>query len=180
MDLQKILDAQMSKIRTERLANSGQLLLGELKLKLETVKDKNKPIEFDFGMKPAGASSWRGSYCELGLNYSEKGGGSASWNSDRIEYKSLYGYSYENDIFEIPENPTTQNFLDMLNALTDKEMVGYKGDDFKMHKNVAVYFGNYGSSGIDNYKGTEYAIVAPFDIVEGDTKVTIITNEVDY
>ena len=78
MNIQKMLDAQMSKIREERLGNSNQLLLGEFKLKLEAVNDKTKPIIFDFGMKPAGASSWRGSYRELGLKYSENGGGSAN------------------------------------------------------------------------------------------------------
>lgn len=180
MDLQNWLDAQMSKIREEKLANSSQLLLGELKLKLDTVKDKNKPIVFDFGMKPAGASSWRGSYRELGLEYSENGGGEARWNSNIIEYVSEYGNMYESDIFTLPENPTTQNFIDMLNALTDKEMVGYKGGDFKMTKNVAVYFGNYGSSTVDNYKEKEYATVAPFDVIEDEKNVIIITNEIDY
>jgi len=182
MDLQSFFDGQMQRIRDERLSASKQLLLGELKLKLESIKDKEKPIVFDFGMKPAGASSWRGSYCELGLEYSEKGGGSASWNSDEVEWVSKDGdyKSYKSDNFDIPENPTTQHFLDMLNALTDKEMVGYKGGDYKMHKNVAVYFGNYGESSVYNYKGEEYATVAPFDVVENEKEVVITTNKVDY
>lgn len=180
MDIQTLLDGQMSKAREERLANSKQLLLGELKLKLEAVKDKSKPIIFDFGMKPAGASSWRGSYRELGLNYSKEGGGEASWNSDRIEYESSYGNSYESDNFVIPENPTTQQFIEMLNALTDKEMVGYKGGDFKMHKGVAVYLGNYRESYVHSYDGQESATVAPVDVVETDDIVTIITAEQDY
>jgi hypothetical protein len=180
MNIQNMLYGQMAILRKERLAQSSQLMLGELKLKIESIKDREKPIEFDFGMKPAGASSWRGSYCELGLEYSENGGGEASWNSDRIEYESPYGNGYESDTFSIPENPTTQKFLDMLNALTDKEMVGYKGGDFKMHKNVAVYLGNYGSSSVDNYNGEEYATVAPFDVIENENKVIIITGKVDY
>lgn len=180
MDIQKLFDAQMAQIRQDRLSNSSQLLLGELKLKLDLVKDKTKPIVFDFGMKPAGASSWRGSYCELGLEYSENGGGSASWNSDRVSYKSEYGDSYESDIFEIPETPTTQNFIDMLKALTDKTMTGYKGGDFKMHKNVSVYLANYGSSSVENYKGEEYITVAPFDVIEDNDLVTIITQKVEY
>jgi len=155
-----MLDAQMSKIREEKLSESSQLLLGELKLKLDTVKDKEKPIVFDFGMKPAGASSWRGSYCELGLNYSENGGGEAYWNNDTVEWESNDGdyKQYGQNTFNLPENPTTQNFIDMLNAVTNKDMVGYKGGDFKMHKNVAVYFANYGSSSVDNYKGKDYTI----------------------
>lgn len=181
-DLQQMVNASMSKLREERLSNSDQLLLGELKLKLEAIKDKTKPIVFDFGMKPAGASSWRGSYKELGLEYSKNGGGSASWNSDEVEWVSEDGEykSYKSESFSIPENPTAQNFLDMLNALTDKEMVGYKGGDFVMHKNVAVYFGNYGEVGIENYRGVEYPTVAPFDIVENDTEIIVITKEVEY
>lgn len=180
MDIQTFLDGQMKKLREERLSNSSQLLLGELKLKLEAIKDKKKPIVFDFGMKPAGASSWRGSYCELGLEYSEKGGGSASWDSDRVEHEFPDMKFYEKDEFELPEAPTAQNFLDMLNALTDKTMTGYKGGDFKMHKNVAVYLGNYGDCSVDNYNGKEYATVAPFDVVEQEDQVVIITNEVEY
>ena len=178
--LQQFVDGEMSKMRTEHLSKSSQLLLGELKLKLEAIPNKKKPIVFDFGLKPAGASSWRGSYCELGLEYSENGGGDASWDTNEVEYTSPYGDSYKKETFTIPENPTTQNFLDMLNALTGKTMTGYKGGDFTMHKNVAVYLGNYGSSSVDNYLGEEYATVAPFDVIEGKDKVVIITGKVDY
>jgi len=180
MDIQKMIDGQMAKIREERLSSSEQLLLGELKLKIETVQDKNKPIVFDFGMKPAGASSWRGSYCELGLEYSENGGGSASWNSDRVDKEFEDMTFYKKDSFKLPENPKTKDFLDMLNAIIGKTMTGYKGGDFVMSKNVAVYLGNYGDSSVDNYNGKEYATVAPFDVVEQEDKVIIITQEVEY
>lgn len=180
MEIQDYINAKMIELREERLSNSQQLLLGELILKLENIKDKTKPIIFDFGMKPAGASSWRGSYCELGLKYSENGGGEARWQSDRI-YKKLDDGDvlYESDSFKLPENPTAQNFLDMLNALKDKTMTGYKGGDFKMHENVAVYFGNYGDYNVYNYKGKEYATVIPVDILE-DEMVIIVTEEQDY
>jgi len=178
--MQAIFDGEMAKLRAKRLAESPQLLLGELKLKLSTVSDKTKPIVFDFGMKPAGAMSWRGSYCELGLEYSENGGGNASWDSDRVVHNT-WGDSFESDEFEIPENPTCQNFIDMLNALTDKTMTGYKGGDFVMHKNVAVYLGNYGESGVKDYPGEEeYPTVAPVDIEETEDKITIVTKAVEY
>lgn len=172
----------MSQMRDERLAESDQLLLGELKLKLEAVKDKGKEIVFDFGMKPAGASSWRGSYRELGLKYSDNGGGSACWNSTEVDWESENGEykSYKSETFDLSESPTTQNFLDMLNALTGKDMVGYKGGDFKMHKNVAVYIANHGDSGVDDYKGKEYATVVPLDVIEGEDTVVIITGEREY
>lgn len=182
MDFQKFVDASMAKMREERLSEPSQLLLGELKLKLESIQEKSKPIVFDFGMKPAGASSWRGSYCELGLEYSENGGGSASWNGSDVEFQSKDGeYKfYKKERFELPESPTVQNFIDMLNAVTDKEMVGYKGGDFKMHKNVAVYLGNYGESGVSNYRGEEYATVAPVNIVDSGEFVVIETKSFEY
>lgn len=179
--MQELINGQMSKMRSEKLASSKQLLLGELVLKLEAVKATSKPVVFDFGMKPAGASSWRGSYRELGLEYSKSGGGGASWNGDKVTWESEDGDRkfYEQDKFIIPKNPSAQQFLDMLKALTDKDMVGYKGGDFTMHKNVAVYFGNYGEYTVDNYKGKEYVTVAPFDVVEQDKKVVVITDEID-
>lgn len=171
----------MSLEREKRLSSSSQLLFGELKLKLELVKDKSKPIVFDFGMKPAGACSWRGSYRELGLKYSENGGGNANWNGEEVGWQNDGEYKeYEKESFKLPEKPTTQQFLDMLYALSDKEMVGYKGGGFTMHKNVSVYFGNYGESSVYNYKGKEYATVVPVNVVEDEEKVTIITEENEY
>ena len=182
MDIQTFLDQSMVKMRTDRLATSKQLLLGELILKLELVKGKDKPISFDFGMKVGQAMSWRGSYCELALGYSEKGGVESSWNSDTVSWESKDGEykSYEQDAFKLPDNPTTQDVLNMLKTVLDKEMVGYKGGDFLMHKDVAVYISNYSESTVDNYLGEEYATVAPFDVVEGEDKVTILTQKVDY
>ena len=178
MDLQKVVDAMMAQGRAENLAQSSQLLLGELKLKLEMVKDKSKPIVFDFGPKPAGACSWRGAYQELGLEYSAEGGGSAVWNSDVITYESEYGNSYEQETVTMPSPPTAGDFLAMLEALTDQTMVGYKGGDYTMHKNVAVYLGNYGESGVS--LGGDYKTIAVADIVEGDKAVTIVTIEIEY
>ena len=182
MDIQKMFDGVMAEARIKRLSESSQLMLGELKLKLEAIKNKELPIVFDFGMKPAGASSWRGSYCELGLEYSHLGGGSAFWNSNEVEWESedKEYRSYKKENFTLPENPTVQQFLDMLNAITNKEMVGYKGGDFTMHKNVAVYFGNNGESSVLNYFGKEWVTVAPFDVMEKEGGVVILTKEVEY
>lgn len=180
MDFQTMVDAMMSKARMERLANSSQLLLGELKLKLSAVSNKTKPIVFDFGMKPAGARSWRGSYSELGLEYSENGGGEAHWDSDRVVHNT-WGDSFENDVFKLKENPSCGDFLEMLEALTNKTMTGYKGGDFVMHKNVAIYLGNYGESGVSGYPGDEeYPTVAPVDVEEAEEKVIIVTKAVEY
>jgi len=177
MDIQKMVDGQMAKIRTERLAGSEQLLLGEIKLKLDGIKDKGKPIVFDFKQKPAGACSWRGSYQELSLEYSDEGGGSANWNSEEMDDK---GYPKDKS-FKIPKSPSVKNFLDMINKIIGKDMVGWKGGDYQMHKNVAVYLGNAGESSVSGYGGKDdYPTVAVFDIIEGDDMAIIMTKEVDY
>lgn len=172
----------MAEQRIKRLSESEQLSLGEIKLKLEAISDKSKPIVYDFGMKPAECMSWRGSYCELGLGYSESGGGTTNWNSEEVEWASDDGeyISYKQDEFQLPPNPTAQNFLDMLNAVTGKVMVGYKGGDFTMHKNVAVYLGNYGEPSVVEYKGEDYATVAIFDIIEEPEVIIIVTDKVEY
>ena len=131
-------------------------------------------------MVPAGASSWRGSYQELGLEYSETGGGTTSWNTDEVEIESEYGNCYKEESVAIPEYPTAQDFLNMLKALQGKTMVGYKGGDYTMHKNVAVYVANYGNSGIPDYKGDEYATVAVMGIDEIDEGVIIVTAAREY
>jgi len=164
-------------MREEKLSRSNQLLLGELKLKLDVVKDKNKPIVFDFGMRPSGASSYRGYYCELGLEYSETGGGSAFYNGD-VVHDGDYGRSYKEVEYKLPELPSAYDFIDMLNEIAGKDMVGYKGGDYTMHKNVAVYVANYGSTSIENYKGKEHPLnVIVVDVIESDNNVTIITEE---
>ncbi len=179
-DFSQMIEAQMSNMREKRLEDSYQLSLWELKLKLELVADKSKEIVFDFWMRPAGASSWRGSYRELGLEYSEQWGGQANWNSDRISYENGEYKSYEQDSFELREKPTVKDFLEMLNSVTGKVMVGYKWGDFTMNKNVSVYFGNYGGSSVSNYKGIDYATVVPIDILEWDEFVVVVTEAQDY
>lgn len=48
MDLQAQFDAFFEKQRKEELDESQQLMLGEIILKLEAVKDKSLPVKFDF------------------------------------------------------------------------------------------------------------------------------------
>jgi len=183
MDLQTILNAQMAEMRAKQLAYSDQLLLGELKLKLESVSDKTKPIEFDFKeMKPDAVSSWRGSYCELGIEYSKEGGGNSSRDSEEVEWESKTSgcKTFKQNTHVLPASPTTQDFLDLLHAVTGQKMEGYKGGDFTMHKNVAVYLGNYGESYVCGYKNEKEACtVAPVDVSELPDKVVIITRIIE-
>lgn len=180
MDIQEMINAKMAEMRVERMANSDQLTLGEFILKLKMV-DENKPIFYDFGQRPAGASSWRGSYCELALEYSKGGGGGATVNSDKEdEYSSPEYRSYEQDTFDLPEDPKVKDIIAMCDFILNKEMVGYKGGNFKMHKNVAVFVANYGESGISDYNNEDYPSVGVFDVVESDDTVVILTKTVEY
>lgn len=178
MDTQKMFDALSAQQRQDDLSSSPQLLLGELILKLESVIDKDKELHTDFGTRPTNVSSWRGSYRELAIEFDEDmGGGVSIYNSDQVEWKSPDGElkSYKAIELELPKNPTVQDFIDHLLEIQDKEFVGYKGGDFKMHKGVAVYFANAGDSSVDGYKGEEYATVALVDIEECADIVKIIT-----
>lgn len=179
MDLQKMFDASMAQARNERLANSPTLLLGELKLKLELVKDKSKPIVFDFNdMKPAGVDSWRGSYQELAIEYSEQGGGRASFHDPDGKLDEA-GWPMVKTI-PLQEAPSTADFLKIITTVIDKTMEGYKGGDFKMHKGVAVYVSNYGESSVPGYKGSDWATVSVTDVAEGEDMVVIVTAETEY
>lgn len=179
MDLQKTIDAYMAKSRADRLQDSPTLLLGELKLKLESVKGKSKPIVFDFGQTPAGADSWRGSYCELALEYSETGGGVVCFHHpDGTVDKRGWPLTVS---IPLKRNPSTEEFLVMISTVLDKTMEGYKGGNYKMHKGVAVYVGNYGESFIGGYKGkADYCTVSVTDIVEEKDAVIIVTAETEY
>src|SRR3990167_11288913 len=66
MDLQTLLNNEVAAQRAEKLKNSPQLLLGELILKLESVKNKDLPLFIDLmDKRPKGVDSWRGVYAEL-------------------------------------------------------------------------------------------------------------------
>lgn len=115
MDLQSILTNAVQAKRSEDMKTSSQLTLGELILKLEAVKDKKLPIVFDGGKyKPTGLDSWRGSYCELAIEYGKE------------------------------NKYTVQSFLKELKKTIGKTFTGYKGGDFLMGKTTPIWVANYG------------------------------------
>ncbi len=118
LDLQTALNNAMVAARQEELKNSPQILLGELILKLEAVQDKQKPVVFDFGSHPTDLGSWRGSYCELALGYTEG---------------------------VCP--PALGRILDNCKAAFGETFQGYKGGDYVMGKATPVWVANYGESG---------------------------------
>lgn len=120
MDMQLILTNAVGMARQARLKNSPQMLLGELIIKLENFKDKEKEnVRFDFEyVFPTGLDSWRGSYAELAINFAIDG-----------------------------EAPTIEKFLSQCKEAVGKTYQGYKGGDFVMGKQTPLWVANYGNSG---------------------------------
>ena len=121
MDLQKYIQNAVLASRQKTLANSDQLTLGEMILKVEhllTTKKGDESVVYDFGyLFPTEIDSWRGSYSELALDYKTDG-----------NRKSL------------------TDFCSMLKGAVGKEFTGYKGGEFIMNKNTPVWVSNYGES----------------------------------
>ena len=124
MDLQTYIQNAVKASRANTLANSDQLTLGELILKLEPIVKNQKDgeeatVRYDFEyLFPTSINSWRGSYDELALNFETQGG----------EMK-------------------VSEFLNMLKECIGKTFTGYKGGDFTMHKGTPIWVANYSHSG---------------------------------
>ena len=103
--------------RDEAMKTSPQLTLGELIAQLEKVPDKSKPVVFDNGYHLTDISSWRGSYCELALEYDNEG---------------------------TPLDVAT--WLQKLHAMNGGTVYGYKGGEFPVGLLTPVWVANYGDS----------------------------------
>lgn len=178
MDIQTIINNAVSNMRQEELKNSPQLLLGEIILKLEMVKDKTKPLFIDIlNKRPMGIDSWRGSYAELAIQTESLG----SYNTDKIIHESQYGNSYEHKIIG-KENPNVKEWIDVCKEVIGKTFTGYKGGDFTMSKNTPVYLAEYGNSSfkiddkeIDEKDYSNYKTIYFIDVEEKEDKVWLIT-----
>ena len=124
MDLQTYIQNAVKASRANTLANSDQLTLGELILKLEPIVKNQKEgeeatVRYDFEyLFPTAIDSWRGSYDELALNFETQG-----------------------------EEMKVSEFLNMLKECVGKTFTGYKGGDFTMHKGTPIWVANYSHSG---------------------------------
>ena len=149
--LQSVLDNAVQAKRAEEMKTSSQLVLGELILKLEAI-DGNLPIYFDNKKyRPTSVDSWRGSYCELSINYEGEG----SINSDKIEkvhkIEGMEDYiTYETIDTTLPKDVRVKDLLQVLRNAVGKTMTGYKGGDFLIGKTTPLWVSSYGQS--DGYK----------------------------
>lgn len=182
MNLQEMVDNAMKTRRADEMKNSTQLTLGELILKLESVKNKDLPIFFDkTKYRPTGIGSWRGSYCELAISYTPEGvyGG---YNGTTVEHEIGGDKFYNTVSTALPEKPTAQNFLDKLKDCLGKTFVGYKGGDFLMGKTTPVWVADESMcSGFLKEEGEEYnSDQSIVDVTETSKKVILNTQKTDY
>jgi len=123
MDLQTYLNNAVAASRQATLAESDQLTLGELILKLEPIVEKQgedeATVRYDFEyLFPNNVDSWRGRYSELALNFTTEG-----------------------------QEMKVSDFLIMLKDCIGKEFTGYKGGEFTMNKHTPIWVANSGNSG---------------------------------
>lgn len=150
MDMQTYLDNAVKASRAKTLAESDQLTLGEIILKLEPIVNAQKSriedgkeeatVQYDFEyLYPTYIDSWRGIYAELALNFVDHSG---------------------ND-----KEKTVTEFYNMLKEAVGKTFTGYKGGEFTMSRQTPVWVANYGNSGN----------TAVIDIIDNGYNVIIVT-----
>ena len=152
-----------------------QLLLGEIILKLEAVKNKKLPLFIDLmDKRPMGIDSWRGDYGELSIQTEDFG----QYNTGIVKEKTPYGDMHEMKIIGC-ENPTTAEWIGVLKEAVGKMFVGFKGGDFLMSEDTPVYLAEYGEAYFktgDRIADRVYFV----DVREDADKVYLITELVYY
>lgn len=158
MDFQEIIDNKLAVERANDMKTSGQLMLGELIIKLEGVEDKDKPVIFDKQYFPTDIASWRGSYDELAFEYKE----------------------INNDPLATAEQPrTVETWLKKLKGTIGATFHGYKGGEFLMGKTTPVWVANYGES--RGFKCTgEIWTQAVTDVSQNEQAVILETKNIEY
>lgn len=145
MNIEDYITNAVAASRAKSFAESDQLTLGEIILKIEAIVERHKSFEgkeeatvyYDFEhLFPTKIDSWRGIYAELALNWQTEG-----------------------------EVMRLGDFLKMLKEALGKTFIGYKGGEFVMSKNTPVWVANCGNSGN----------TAVIDIVDNTYSVIIIT-----
>jgi hypothetical protein len=150
MDWQEIIDNAVEMQRANDMKTSEQLTLGELILKLEHIEDKSKPVIFDEQYHPTNLDSWRGSYCELALEYAQTG-------------KKL----------------SVEKLLKKLKDAIGTTFYGYKGGDFLMGKTTPIWIANYGESSGFTHNGDIWT-QAVVNVSQNEQTVILETRNIEY
>lgn len=116
VDWRAIMDL-VAQERAVRLLQSDQMTLGRLIDRLTLVADQSLPVIFDFGPKPTTLASWRGIYAELALGYDD-----------------------------VVASPTVAELLAECRRADGATFTGWKGGDFTMGRETAVWVANPGET----------------------------------
>lgn len=122
MSLQDLIDEMNEKAKIE---SGKEYNLGMLIKDLEPYKEKALDVEFEDGTVPTDFDSWRGSYCELMLDYSDKG--------------RMSSYKFYRKAFNTNGSMFT----------------GYKGGDFIMDLATPIHKDCYGGASGEKIIGIE-------------------------
>ena len=153
MDIQEYFDNVVKAKRHDSLANSDQITLGELILKLEPIvvkqadrikegKDEAE-VQYDFEyLFPTYFDSWRGIYAELALNFIDRKRG-------------------EDDTKQLK----VSEFLQLCKNANGATFTGYKGGEFTMNRHTPIWVANYGNAGN----------TALIDVVDAGYSIILIT-----
>lgn len=174
-----MINNQMAASRAEEPKHSPQLLLGEMILKLEAVKNKELPLFIDLmDKRPKGIGSWRGIYAELAIQTEDFG----AYQSREVEHTFASGDVYYKHKKVGKENPTVSEWIEVLKDVVGKTFTGYKGGDFTMGKGTPVYLAEYGHSSfkiddkeIDEKDYSNYKTTYFVDVREEKDKVYLVT-----
>ncbi len=149
--IQKMFDNEVEAKRAETMKTSEQLMLTELIAKLMVAEDPNLPIVFDSGEQwPMGVDSWRGSYRELAIEYTNE-----------------------------EEKLTVAGLLGMLVGAIGETFQGYKGGDYLVGKNTPLWVASYGhAQGFKSNENGDYQAVVSVEVRPHE--VAIITELMDY
>lgn len=112
---------QMKIQRQREFAESAQYSLGQLIDELNNISaDGDCHVAFDFGyFRPVCFDSWRGSYEELSIEYTDEG---------------------DYDAMKLKE------FITKAEECIDKVFTGYKGGDFTMTRDTPLWVSKYGEA----------------------------------
>jgi hypothetical protein len=169
-DLQSQLDNYLTASRQKELAWSDRLSLWEIIIKLEWVKNKSLPLVFDIPWaKPYGVWSWRGIYAELAI-YTE-----GQWSIQTGEMKKTNYWDYPKSKPLGKENPSVEEFIEILKECVWATFTGYKWWDFTMWRTTAVSVCKKCSDSGYSYSEDEYTNTFILDIHETDECVILIT-----
>lgn len=129
-----------------KIQSGKEYNLGMLIKDLEQYKDECLLVEFDDGSVPTDFNSWRGSYCELALEYERK----------------KDSQCYVMDLYRKAFNTNGSMFY------------GYKGGEFIMDLDTPIHQANYGEISVE-YENGDYISKKVIGIKEEDNKIVIIT-----